>query len=305
LLGLKARGVKVAIDDFGTGYSSLSYLRRFPVDIVKIDRSFVAGLGIDPAADAIVAAVINLSHALGLTVTAEGVETEDQLLAVRALHCDRAQGFLWSRPLPFDEICAWQQRAGPASVASEPLDLSSLLIERTQALRLATRRPVVLQAPAKLGSAFADLPAVKNVLDHLLGNAITYSAPDRPVVVSAASDRRWVRVSVQDFGVGMTPDESARCFEQFWQAREPGVERSGGTGIGLYIVRSLVEAMGGHVGVKSAPGKGSTFTIALPRSARSAARARPGDTSLIPGVAEDSSIREFMRQLGVPARRGA
>ncbi|MEO7836933.1 MAG: EAL domain-containing protein [Acidimicrobiales bacterium] len=302
LLGLKALGVRIAIDDFGTGYSSLSYLRRLPVDFVKIDRSFVAGVGLNPADDAIVASVVNLSHALGLRVVAEGVETRAQLIAVRALGCDQAQGFYWSRPVPLGELDAWTREAGRAAVGPEPVDLSGLLVDRTTALRAATGRPVVLQAPPRLGDAVADLGAVRTVLDHLLGNAVTYSGPERPVVVSAASDRHWVRVSVADFGIGMTPQESDRCFEQFWQARDRAQSGSTGTGIGLSIVRSLVEAMGGHVGVKSAKGKGSTFTFALPRSVRAAARPARG---LAPDVGEYSTIRETMRQIGVPTRRGS
>jgi signal transduction histidine kinase len=142
------------------------------------------------------------------------------------------------------------------------------------------------------------------MFDHLLGNAVTYSADDRPVIVTGASDRHWVRVSIADFGVGMTPEESARCFEQFWQAGNPLDDRPRGTGIGLYIARSLVEGMGGHIAVRSAKGKGTTFTVALPRSSRSASAPRrlPGRRN---DVGEDSSIREFMRQLGVPNRRGA
>ncbi|HET9444551.1 MAG TPA: EAL domain-containing protein [Acidimicrobiales bacterium] len=303
LLALKALGVRIAIDDFGTGYSSLSYLRRFPVDVVKIDRSFVAGLGVDPAADAIVAAVVNLSHALGLRVVAEGVETEEQLLAVRALGCDRAQGFYWSRPVPIDDARRWSEGARPTGSATEPVDLRALLVERTEALRAATARPVVLQTPPKLGSAVAELRAVRSVLDHLLGNAVTFSPEGRPVVVSAAADRRWVRISVTDFGIGMTEAESSRCFEQFWQAADRSVTGTPGTGIGLYVVRSLVDAMGGHVGVRSVKGKGSTFTIALPRSARAAGQRPPAGTHA-PGVSEGSTIREFMRQIGVPTRRG-
>jgi diguanylate cyclase (GGDEF)-like protein/PAS domain S-box-containing protein len=104
LSALKEIGVLLAIDDFGTGYSSLSYLQRFPLDILKVDRSFVEELGVSTKGETIVAAVIDLAHALGLKVVAEGVETPDQLDVLRSLDCDLAQGFLFSKPLPAGEI---------------------------------------------------------------------------------------------------------------------------------------------------------------------------------------------------------
>jgi diguanylate cyclase (GGDEF)-like protein len=107
LAELKALGVRLAIDDFGTGYSSLSYLRRFPVDQLKIDRSFVAGLGVDDQNTAIVTSVISLAHALGLEAVAEGVETMEQLEALTVLGCDLAQGFNWRRPAAFEDVDAW------------------------------------------------------------------------------------------------------------------------------------------------------------------------------------------------------
>jgi len=97
---LKTLGVRVAIDDFGTGYSSLSYLERFPVDSLKVDRSFIESLGRDPGATVLVRAMIDLAHALGLRVIAEGVETDEQLRSVRELGCDLAQGYHFSGPLP-------------------------------------------------------------------------------------------------------------------------------------------------------------------------------------------------------------
>ena len=104
LTELKQLGVKIAIDDFGTGYSSLEYLRRLPVDCVKVDRSFVRGVPENEEDVAIVNAVIELGHALKLSVTAEGVETTDQFDNLRAAGCDTAQGFLFFRPEPPEEV---------------------------------------------------------------------------------------------------------------------------------------------------------------------------------------------------------
>ena len=93
-------GVGLSIDDFGTGYSSLSYLKRFPVDAVKVDRAFVDGLGTDPHDSALVAAIVAMAAALDLEVTAEGVETQEQLANLKRLECQRAQGFYLARPMP-------------------------------------------------------------------------------------------------------------------------------------------------------------------------------------------------------------
>jgi diguanylate cyclase (GGDEF)-like protein/PAS domain S-box-containing protein len=104
LRSLKALGVTLAIDDFGTGYSSLSYLHRFPLDVLKIDKSFVDGLSGGRDGVEIVAAVIKLAHALGLQVVAEGVEQPAQLEQLGSMGCDFAQGYLFSRPVPAHEI---------------------------------------------------------------------------------------------------------------------------------------------------------------------------------------------------------
>jgi EAL domain-containing protein (putative c-di-GMP-specific phosphodiesterase class I) len=109
---LKALGVQLAVDDFGTGYSSLSYLRRFPVDILKVDQSFVSGLGHDPEDSAIVQAVVHMGRALQLTTVAEGVETAHHLIELRELDCDVAQGYHFARPRPAEAISRMLE-AGP------------------------------------------------------------------------------------------------------------------------------------------------------------------------------------------------
>ncbi len=101
---LKEMGIQISIDDFGTGYSSLNYLKEFPIDTLKIDRSFIQDLTIDPGDAAIVSAIIVLAHSLKLKVTAEGVETQEQLDFLRKHKCDIIQGYLFSKPVPADQF---------------------------------------------------------------------------------------------------------------------------------------------------------------------------------------------------------
>jgi EAL domain-containing protein (putative c-di-GMP-specific phosphodiesterase class I) len=97
-------GLSLVLDDFGTGYSSLTRLKRFPLDVLKIDRSFISGIETNPDDRAIVKATIDMAHAVGLTVVAEGVETREQEERLRAFGCDRAQGYLYARPQPADAM---------------------------------------------------------------------------------------------------------------------------------------------------------------------------------------------------------
>jgi EAL domain-containing protein (putative c-di-GMP-specific phosphodiesterase class I) len=101
---LRGLGLRFSIDDFGTGYSSLSYLKRLPADAIKVDRSFVKGLGETVEDSAVVRMIIELAHTLGLEVIAEGVETEEQMALLEEMGCDFAQGFLFAQPLPPEDI---------------------------------------------------------------------------------------------------------------------------------------------------------------------------------------------------------
>jgi EAL domain-containing protein (putative c-di-GMP-specific phosphodiesterase class I) len=116
---LKAIGVRLAIDDFGTGYSSMSLMKQFPIDTIKIDRSFVRDLPIDSEDQAIAQAIISMGKALGMTVIAEGVETLEQEAFLRSHACDEMQGFLFSKPLPAKQMADLLRAERP--LASPPL----------------------------------------------------------------------------------------------------------------------------------------------------------------------------------------
>ena len=112
LADLKRLGVMLALDDFGTGYSSLSYLQKLPIDIVKIDRSFVIDLDRQPTTRLIVGAIVGLAHGLRLKVVAEGVESASQYAEVEALNCDSCQGFYFARPTSADKLDLLLAEAG-------------------------------------------------------------------------------------------------------------------------------------------------------------------------------------------------
>jgi len=136
---IRSRGVRLAIDDFGTGYSSMSLMKKFPIDTIKIDRSFVRDLAKSPEDRAIATAIISMGKALGLTVVAEGVETAEQGVFLRRHACDEVQGYLFSKPLPPEEFSSLFR----PHIFSPPLqpDLSSpasaLKRDSAQAMRLA------------------------------------------------------------------------------------------------------------------------------------------------------------------------
>ena len=108
---LRKQGMRLALDDFGTGYSSLAYLRRFPLDVLKIDKSFVDALPHEPEGTAIARTIVAMGRSLGMRVLAEGVETQEQLDALRAMSCDTYQGYLCSPALPPEQFIQFVSRS--------------------------------------------------------------------------------------------------------------------------------------------------------------------------------------------------
>jgi diguanylate cyclase (GGDEF)-like protein/PAS domain S-box-containing protein len=135
LSALKALGVQLALDDFGTGYSSLGYLSRFPVDVLKVDRSFIANLGSDHDATTIVASIVRLAQALRLQIVAEGVETQEQLTQLALLGCELGQGFYWSLAVAPDQLDQWLNPiVSPTMSPAEGVD-GQMAVELAGALR--------------------------------------------------------------------------------------------------------------------------------------------------------------------------
>jgi signal transduction histidine kinase len=158
--------------------------------------------------------------------------------------------------------------AGRTEVTRRPIDLIPLVYERAAELGEATGRTIEVDLPDDLPTVLGDPSAIVTVIDHLLDNAVKYSPGGEPVLVHALSKPAGtngvadVVLSITDVGVGMDAATVEHCFDKFWQADASGTRRFGGTGIGLYIVRSLVEAMGGTVSARSEGGR-TTFAVSL------------------------------------------
>jgi predicted signal transduction protein with EAL and GGDEF domain/DNA-binding CsgD family transcriptional regulator len=165
---LRSLGVKISLDDFGTGQSSLAHLRRLPIDELKIDRSFVHGLGVNAVDTAIVASVIGLAHAMGCNVTAEGVENASQLEHLRNLGCDSVQGYLLARPLSPHDMAQYLA-ADAAGQSFAPRDLVARLDAAAR-----RRREVITGTPS------VDAP-LSQVLSAAQTGAVSAPGPVVPV----------------------------------------------------------------------------------------------------------------------------
>ena len=186
--------------------------------------------------------------------------------------------------------------AGQIKLTVEEVDVVTVLQERVTTCGLATGRAISMRVDGTVVPVAGNREALVTVVDHLLDNALKYSPDGGPVTVTVTSGDGAVSIEINDCGIGMDYEQTVHCFDKFWQAESTDVRRFGGTGIGLYIVQSLIDAMDGHVFVMSEPGEGSTFVVQL-----RAADVDAADDAR--RVGESTSIREFMRQLGVPERR--
>jgi signal transduction histidine kinase len=186
--------------------------------------------------------------------------------------------------------------SGRATVKVAPVDVADVVVDRVKALAAATGR-FIETALEEVPAAAADRTALTTVVDHLLDNALKYSAAPGKTRVALTQDREELVLEIADEGVGMDEEAATHCFDKFWQADSSDSRTYGGTGIGLYIVRSLVESMGGTVGVSSVLGGGSVFTVRLARWTEPSATDAALPQQRAP---EPSMIREFMRQIGVP-----
>ncbi|MEN3271834.1 MAG: two-component system, OmpR family, phosphate regulon sensor histidine kinase PhoR [Actinomycetota bacterium] len=243
------------------------------------------------------------------TLLSTEMDPERRQLALDAVHRRALElGNIVDRLLLSSRI-----EAGRVDLLVGNVELLPLLAERAAALGAATGRVVDIDLDDDIGFVRGDDAALATVFEHLIDNAIKYSPGGGSIRVEAFKRERVI-VTVSDDGIGMSADHAAHCFDKFWQAEAGDVRRFGGTGIGLYIVRSLVDAMGGRISVESALDEGTTFAVELlPGGEQRASAAdrdeHDGDDASEHdgqrGVGETTMIREFMRQIGVAERRPA
>ena len=278
-----------------------------PVEIVHSFRDITSLRSADEAKTLFLATA---SHELKTPLTV--IRGYAQMLQLDGVSDERRQGAVEAIEARAGQLAGIVDRllmssridAGRIDLDLDLIDITPIIRERARAIEGATERPVVLDIGAGLPLVFADPDAVTTVVDHLLDNAVKYSPDGGSLAVSARREggKSGVVLAVADRGIGMTPEQVERCFERFWQAESSDVRRFAGSGIGLYIVRSLVEGMGGRVAVASAPGEWTVFSCTL----RTSAPRDDGDTttamrrSRTRELGQASMIREYMRLVGVP-----
>jgi signal transduction histidine kinase len=157
---------------------------------------------------------------------------------------------------------------GSLEVRCEPVDVAALVDEVAETMRPLAQRDgeiaLSVEAQPGLPAALADPDRLRQILSNLVRNAVRHTPEGGIIVLSAARERAWVVISVADTGEGIAPEHLPHVFDRFYRADQARSRSSGGAGLGLAIVRELVELMGGQVSVRSAPGEGSCFRVALP-----------------------------------------
>jgi len=192
--------------------------------------------------------------------------------------------------------------SGRVTLSLSVVPLRSVIEERAGALATVTERDFRIEVDEDLPDAVGDPEAIPTILDHILENAVKYSPDGGEIVIRAKARGARVFIEIIDHGIGMSAEECVHCFDRFWQAENSDVRRFGGTGVGLYIVKSMVEGMGGTVSASSVLGYGTTFTITLARARGDAVGSEKKDEDL--GIGKRTMIHEFMRQIGVPGGGG-
>lgn len=198
-------------------------------------------------------------------------------------------------------LLASRIEAGGGGIELDLVAVDAVVVarERVAALAGATGRVLGLGTSDGTPAVRGDEASLATILDHLLDNACKYSPADAPVQVEIGHDDTTVSLAVQDLGDGMTPEQVAHCFDRFWQADPTSRRKVGGTGIGLYIVKSLATSMRGAVFVSSTPGRGTTVTVRLQRADATDTAPAGSNSSVDRSEPEPSIVREFMRQIGV------